>query len=481
MAPRTDPGEPGRITRRALLASGAAGAGGLAALAHAGLPAWARPVASAGALRKPDSRPFPGLPAGHPTPGLERIEHVVVLMLENHSFDNILGMVPHQVRGRHTLDGFRFGHHGRPINWNPTTATPTVTRPRVYAIRAASPCQPNNVIQTWNASHLSWNHGANNGFVQESTAQAMWYWDSSTLPFTYSLAEYFPIGERYFCSVLAPTYPNRRFLFCATASGLTTSNDSTFSVSAANGTIFDRLLSHGVSWRNYVQPTGGTLAASALIVPNFARSSACTNRIAPISQFYTDARQGSLPSFSLLDPSYTIASEENPGDIQAGEQLVATVVNALIRSPQWPKTVLFLTYDEHGGYYDHVPPPPAIRPDTIPPKRAYANPGVTLLPGGYDRYGFRVPLLVVSPWVKRRYASRVIQDHTSILAFIERKWNLPAMTFRDANAHTMIDYFDFRTPAWLRPPTLAAAPAMGPGLQQCAAAGLTPPPGTPGN
>jgi phospholipase C len=94
--------------------------------------------------------------------------------------------------------------------------------------------------------------------------------------------------------------------------------------------------------------------------------------------------------------------------------------------------------------------------------------------GGYDRLGFRVPLIVVSPWAKRNYVSRVTQDLSSITAFIERKWNLPAMTFRDANADPMTDYFDFRRPAFAKPPHLAAAPPLGPGLAKCHAAGLNP-------
>ncbi|MGH2842847.1 MAG: alkaline phosphatase family protein [Solirubrobacteraceae bacterium] len=480
MSERGASGEGGVITRRALLAGGAAAAAGTTTLIYGRVPAWARPIASAAALRKPDSLPYPRLPAGHPTPGLGAIEHVVVLMLENHSFDNLLGMVPHQVRGRRRVDGFRFGRRGKPIDFNPTAALPSVSGPNVYAALASSPCQKQNVTQSWNASHLSWNHGANNGFVQQCTAQAMWYWDERSMPFTYSLAQYFPIGERYFSSVLAQTYPNRRFFFCGTASGLTATNDASYSVPAANGTIFDRLLAHGVSWLNYVQPTGhGTLDASAIIVPNFSRSKACLSRIKPISQFFTDAKHGKLQSFSFIDPNYTTTSEEDPQDIQAGEQFVASVVSALTHSPLWSKTALFLTYDEHGGYYDHVPPPPAIKPDTIVPNQTYANPGQTLVPGGYDRYGFRVPLLVISAWARPGYASRVIQDHTSIAAFVERKWNLPAMSFRDANAHPMTDYFDFRGPTFLHPPKLAAAPALGPGLQECTAAGLTPPAGTP--
>jgi len=146
-----------------------------------------------------------------------------------------------------------------------------------------------------------------------------------------------------------------------------------------------------------------------------------------------------------------------------------------MKAPTWGSTALFINYDEGGGYYDHVPPPKAIKPDNIPPIPVPGN-----VPGQYDRYGFRVPLYVVSPWAKAGYVSNIVQDHTSVLAFTERKWNLPAMTLRDANAHPMTDYFDFSKPAFAKPPALAKAPGLGPGLQACKAQGLNPPlpPGT---
>ncbi len=473
------------ISRRQLLARGGAAAAGLAATGlYSGLPAWARPVAQAAAgLRTPGSLPFPQLPAGQATPGLKQIEHVVVLMMENHSFDNLLGMVPHQVKGRATVDGLTV-KRGKPQNSNPSSVAPYGIRgPLVTALRAASPCQSTSVTQAWNASHTAWNNGANNGFVQASGTPAMWFWDRSYLPTSYSMAQYFPIGERYFCSVLAQTYPNRRFLFCGTASGLTATNDYTFQVPAANGTIFNQLLEHNISWLNYVTPTQGALEGSPLIVPEFAQSPACTSRMVPITRFFSDAAQGKLPAFSFLDPNYDIDSEENPQDIQAGERFISQVVNAVLHSRRWHKTALFITWDEHGGYYDHVPPPRAIAPDSIAPitiPAALTNPSQPLSPGGFNRYGFRVPLFVISPWARANYVSRVVQDHTSILAFIERKWNLPALSFRDANAHPMTDYFDFRRPTFAKPPKLTAAPAMAPGLAECERAGLTPPAGTPG-
>jgi phospholipase C len=394
---------------------------------------------------------------------MPEIQHVVVLMMENHSFDNLLGVVPYQVPGREDVDGLS-KRRGRIRNFNLDASGR-----RIFAQHASSPCQlDGKPSQSWNASHQAYDGGLNDGFVKASGDIAMAYWEQEDRPFTYSLVKHFPIGQRYFCSVLAQTYPNRRFFFTGTASGTIATDATTFSTPAANGTIFERLGAHNVSYGIYYQQV-----PSIAIVPNSGVSAGTAHTI---DHFFTDAAAGNLPQFTFIDPNYGTTSEENPQDIQVGEQFIAQIVEALIHAPTWKHTALFITYDEHGGYYDHVPPPPAIKPDSIPPMLKPGN-----LPGAYDRYGFRVPLVVVSPWARKRYASPVVQDHTSILAFIERKWNLPAMTFRDANADAMTDYFDFRHAAFERPPRLASAPPLGPGLVKCKAAGLTPPlpPGTP--
>jgi phospholipase C len=444
-------------------------------VASGSLPAWARPVVrAAGRFRGPGSRPFPGRPVG--TPSMPQIEHIVVLMMENHSFDNLLGMVPFQVPGRASVDGFT--RRGSRI----ANANRDLGGRRVLAAHAGSPCQlPGVPSQSWNASHIAWAGGANSGFVRASGDVAMRYWDRDDLPFTYALAEHFPIGERYFSSVLAQTYPNRRFLFTGTSSGTVDDLIDALRAPAVNGTIWDRLDDAHVDWGIYYQvdPVKGRLnVPSWLIVPGVS-TPARAPRVKTMDAFYADAAAGRLPRFTFLDPQYDTTSEENPQDIQVGERFVARVVRALMHSPKWPGTALLITYDEHGGYYDHVPPPRAIRPDAIAPIQSPGTPPPA--PGGFDRYGFRVPLIVVSPWARAGYVSRVVQDHTSITAFVERRWNLPAMTFRDANAHPMIDYFDFRAPAFREPPHLPAAPALAPGLARCRAAGLNPPlPGIPG-
>jgi phospholipase C len=190
--------------------------------------------------------------------------------------------------------------------------------------------------------------------------------------------------------------------------------------------------------------------STALFLPNWQHHMH-DGKVVHFEQFYKDAAAGQLPQFSLVDP-YVDFSEED-GDISVGEAYAATIVNAVLESPNWPTTALIWTYDEHGGWYDHVPPVRAVRPDNVPP-------AITVppdQPGAYDYTGFRVPVCVVSPWAKRNHVSHVVYDHTSILKLIETKWNLPACTYRDANANNMLDFFDFHSAhgAFAEPPTLA--------------------------
>ena len=410
---------------------------------HGQGPPWGR-------VLRPGDRPFPRVPEG--TDMLPEIEHVVVLMMENHSYDSYFGAL-------RRADGFRFAPDGKPRNANPDG-----NGNLVRSFHMPSTCQLHALPgQDWNRSHTSWDGGRNDGFVKASTAVAMGYWDQTDLPFYYGLANTFPIADRWFGSVLAQTYPNRRFLMAGTASGnVSTSDASLTGYIPANGTIFDRFQSHGISWRNYFTD----LPSAAIIIKTLTDHPA---NFSPIGQFYTDAAAGNLPFFSLVDPNFETESEENPQDVRRGEQMAAKVINAVMHSPNWAKTVLIWTYDEHGGYYDHVPPPPAVRPDDIPPDIDVPPD----LPGLYDRLSFRVPAAIVSPYSRRNYVSHVTHDHTSVLKFIETKWNLGALTYRDANADNLLDSLDLRgRPAFLRPPTLPR-PALDLGPDACT-------PGNPG-
>jgi phospholipase C len=393
-------------------------------------------------IRKPGSLPNPSLPEGTDT--LPQIEHIVVLMMENHSYDDHFGMLR---RG----DGFKLGSDGLPVDANPDTDGKLVK-----AFHMPSTCQVSaHPGQDWNKSHKAFNKGRLDGFVDASGAVAMGYWDETDLPFYYGLGQTFPVADRYFCSVLAQTYPNRRFLVAGTAAGIvSTSTDALVAPAPPNGTIFDRLEAHGISWLNYYTDLPGVAVIPSVVTKK-------PNGIVKSSQFLTDAAAGKLPAFCIVDPNFSIQSEENPQDVRRGERFAADIINAAMHGPNWDKTLLIWTYDEHGGYYDHVPPPRAIRPDNIPPD-IDVPPDI---PGAYDRYGFRVPTVFVSPYARRNYVSHVVHDHTSILKLVETKWNLPALTYRDANADNLFDSFDFSgKPAFLDPPTLPAPALTTPAL-----------------
>jgi phospholipase C len=178
------------------------------------------------------------------------------------------------------------------------------------------------------------------------------------------------------------------------------------------------------------------------------------SHIRGIRRFFRDAAAGTLPALSLVDPSFVDFSEENPQDIQRGERFAATVINAAMHGPGWPRTLLIWLYDEHGGYYDHIPPPPAVEPDDVRPD--IGDPSAR-----YDRYGFRVPAVIVSAYARPNFVLHDVHDHTSVLRLIETKWNLAPLTARDASANNLLDALDLsKPPPFLEPPELPA-PVLG--------------------
>jgi phospholipase C len=452
------------LTRRSFLRHGGALGVSVAALSGTG-GLWHAVSAAAATLRVPDSLPDPRRPAGTPTEALP-FDHIIVVMMENHSFDNLLGALAHS--GQPKAQGLKFSTKGVALNSNPGPEGP------VRSFPFPTTAQGVNVSQSWNATHEQIDEGKMDGFVRSVGAnQPMGYWTEDVLPFPYSLARTFCVANRWFCSAPCQTYPNRRFLMAGTAYGnISTSTESLKDPPPPNGTIWDRLHHYGVSWRNYFTdlPSTGIINGTIEKYP--------TNLV-PISQFFLDCAAGSLPSVSLVDPEFGVlgivgsslatvpalqpiaeklettgGDEENPQDMSYGESWASKVVKAILNSPAWPRTLLIYTYDEHGGYYDHVAPPEAIAPDSIPPRLGPAD-----IPGGYNIYGPRVPAVVVSPYSKPNAVTNVVHDHTSFLATVESKWNLPRLTYRDANARTVMDFLDVERAAFLTPPAIAEPPA----------------------
>jgi phospholipase C len=448
-------------------------------------------------------RPDPSLPAG--TDRLPQIEHIVVLMMENHSYDNYLGML----RGRG--EGFPLGPDGKPEVSNPGADGETI---RAHHLPSTDQ-HPEAPSQSWHASHLQWRHGTCRGFVagnQEvlpdaNPAISMGYWTEDDLPFYYGLARTFPLADHWFSSCLGPTFPNRRFLIAGTAHGLI--DDLTFDLLdyPAAGTIFDMLTRHGISWVNYHAVPGDKsmarryahhsrrMARRRLLRMGRALRSAAggvqkdlqfTANVFPLGigrymlhvrstdQFFADADSGTLPSFSIVDPDFDTYSEENPQDIRKGESFAAEVITRVMHGKGWPRTLLIWVYDEHGGYHDHVAPPAAVPPDEVEGRSLVGSPtrlqrllrpvmprmvgtaeNEAAGPHRYDRYGFRVPAVIVSPYARPGYVCSDVLDHTSVLKLVEEKWNLPALTARDAAAASPLGALDLTgLPAFLDPPPL---------------------------
>jgi len=376
------------------------------------------------------------------------LDHIVVLMQENHSFDNYFGRLP--AFGQRSVDGL------------PAQASnPDAHGARVPSFHQESYCTA-DTDHSWTGSHLEFNDGENSGFVTRNDPdgeRAMGYYDERDLPYYYALAKTFAVADRYFCSVLGPTFPNRSYLLAATSFGHVRNDSGPF----GRPSIFDNLTAHNISWRVYYNDAPySSLLFGVAGGPNVTR----------FAHFLSDAADGTLPQVSFIDAAMGLGGveldEHPPANIQQGEQFAAQVTEAVLNSPNWPQTVLFITYDEHGGFYDHVPPPPACPPDDIEPTLVPSDPESDF-PARFDRYGFRVPLLAISPYTKPGFVSHTIYDHTSILRFIEARYDLPALTSRDANATPLLDLFDFSRPRLLNPPALPDAPVDAAHLEQCQA------------
>ena len=461
-------------------------------------------LARRGGAAEPGPPPDPSRPIG--TDLLPQIEHIVVLMMENHSYDNYLGML----RGRG--EGFPLGADGEPAVSNPGTDGEPVP-----AHHLPSTVQHlETPSQSWHASHLQWRHGTCRGFVagnQEvlpdaDPAISMGYWTEDDIPFYYGLARTFPLADHWFSSlpgahVPQPPFPHRGNRArphrrpAVRPARLPARRDHLRHADQARDLLGQlprgaRGQAHGPALRPSHAPHGPAAAAADGQVaagrdrrgpvrtcsspPTSSRSASrgtcCTS--ASTDEFFADADNGTLPSFCIVDPDFDVYSEENPQDIRKGESFAAEVINRVMHGKGWPRTLLIWVYDEHGGYHDHVPPPAAVPPDDVEgrsltgtpsrfqrllrvvlPRQVHTAENETEGPRHYDRYGFRVPAVIVSPYARPDCVLSEVLDHTSVLKLVEEKWNLPTLTARDAAAVSPLGALDLAgPPAFLDPPSL---------------------------
>jgi phospholipase C len=387
--------------------------------------------------------------ARHGRQDITKIDHIVVLMQENRSFDHYFGLLHEEGQPRSTREPRR----GNPNPLNPHEKIRPFLQPNL--------CEVADLAHGWDATHREINGGKMNGFTAENVdpadptgSRTMGRYDKGALPFYYALANEFAIADRYFASVPGPTFPNRFYLLAGSSFGHI-SNDFPPAGGYPQKTIFGSLEAAHVSWKIYL--------SSAQVELLFAEITKHSDHVVPLSQYYTDAAHGTLPQVSFVE-SQPFGSGENdehpPSNPQLGQRFTHDLITALAASPNWGSSAFFLVYDEHGGYYDHVKPPNAVPPDDIPPN---GRPGQA-----FDRYGVRVPALVISPWARPHSVSHTVYDHTSVLKFIETRFGLPALTRRDAAADPMLRMFDFSHMS-IPHPHLPSAPIDPADVAQCTA------------
>jgi len=377
--------------------------------------------------------PFPE----NPQPPLEsgllaNIDHIVVLMMENRSFDHMLGYLSLH-GGRADVEGLRGGeknqYNGRDY---PSFLLPDTQFP-------LSPCHQHECVEN------QINRGNMDGFVEDfakhyesqvDPGRIMGYYNAAHVPVYDALAREFLICQRWFAAHPGPTFCNRFYTLTGRlnrdASGQPEKNNPTGETfkPVSTKTIFDHLTEHGVSWHYYEH--------RYCFLRMFERYTFDDNNYIldandPVKGFFASARAGTLPSVSFIDPNFIDEpdGQDNDdgapgGDIAAGQNLIGRVVDAVVHSPKWNKTLLVITYDEHGGFYDHVNPLNF---------RDKAKPV-----SGIDHYCVRVPAFVISPWVDRGTVSDVVFDHTSIAKTIARRFmsaNPPDMGERMAAANDL--------------------------------------------
>ena len=466
-----------RISRRELLRTGvAAGAAEMlgGALAGCGGHGMQSPQPGSGACAK-----------------VTDIDHVVIFIGENRSFDHYFG----SYRG---VRGFsdQSAAFQQPDPANSASAPAGKLLPFHLDTTKTNASCTHDISHDWVPQHQSWNGGAMDGFVTSrlsinanDAVLSMGYYTRADLPYYYAAADAFTLCDNYCCSVIGPTDPNRLYTMAASIDPdgknggplLQTliTNRSAFFGKLTYTTMPEQLQASGISWKVYTSPDqnilNGIFSDNVLsYFKNFQEPASPLGKNAFGSQFPTDfisdAVSGNLPQVSWIIPS-VVDSDHPPSPSLFGENTLSAIVIALTAQPAaWAKTVLFATYDENGGFFDHVSPttaPPGtpgeyVTAPAVPDPAVVGNPAIT----GPIGLGFRVPMLVISPFSRGGFVSSDLFDHTSVLRFLETRFgaevpNLSA--WRRATVGDMTSAFNFRKPdpsIPSLPSTVAALPGV---------------------
>jgi phospholipase C len=385
-----------------------------------------------------------------------KLKHVIIMMQENRSLDNYFGMLDtyRQMKGvGGTFDGLPKNPDG-----SFAVAIPDLNGTPTAPYHLQTVCTDNS-IPSWNQSFASLNNGAMDGFLQKTPAatgdpaghRSIGYYDWTDLPYYYDLATTFATSDRQFGSLLGPTVPNRMYLFTGTSFGHIHS-DPPPPEGFSQLTIWQRLREQGVTYRIYYQD-------NTVFLAQFNNWEIDKSFVYPISSYFEDIKHPeTLPQVLFIERGSVIENDEHPlNNIQVGATFVKSTIDALMASPSWSSSAYILVYDEAGGLYDHVPPYSVALPDDIAPLKDTGD-----APGTFDRSGFRVPIVVVSPFARANFVSHVNREHTSLLKLIEARFGIAPLTRRDAEADNMFEFFDFDNPPFANPPAgLSAQPTNG--------------------
>ena len=362
---------------------------------------------------------------------LAGIDHIVVLMMENRSFDHYFGARKF-VEGK-VVDGL----NGDESNPNSKNEAVTVWEMNEF--------QPHDPPHEWEACHFAFNLGENNGFVLENEKsnpgfedQVMGYHVREHIPVLYKLADEYTLCDRWHASVMGPTWPNRYYLNCATSNGGKSNFPDPFIK-----TIWHRLVDADIPSKIYFGDVPWVAGSFPLVPTVWGRlgdgglSIATLTNPNTLERFFDDAAAGTLPAVAFLDPGFTSNDDHPDHDIQLGQILIASIYTAIAESPLWNKTLFIITYDEHGGFYDHV----------VPGKTIDDEPEFTQL-------GFRVPGLVIGPTVRRGCVNSNLFEHISVLKTITNRFDLQPLNDRHAQVNDLSSCID---PAYLDDPQPPAA------------------------
>src|SRR6201997_1615733 len=435
---------------------------------------------------------------------LSDIEHVVILTQENRSFDHYFG----SYRG---VRGFsdQSPAFQQPDPANTTNPPASVLLPFHLDISKTNAACTHDITHDWVPQHQSWDNGKMDGFVTSrlpidvnDAVLTMGYYTRADLPYYYALADGFTICDNYFCSVMGPTDPNRLYTVAASLDPdgkdggpilqTIVTNRSAMYGRLTYTTMPEQLQARGISWKVYSSPDesilGGILSDNVLsYFRNFQDPGSALHQNAFVPQFpvdfLSDVALDNLPQVSWLIGS-VLTSDHPPASSLFGENALSLIVTALMANPLlWAKTVLLVNYDENGGFFDHVPPttaPPGTPGEygtapAVPDPTVIGSPAIT----GPIGLGFRVPMLIISPFSRGGFVSSDLFDHTSVLRFLETRFgaevpNLSA--WRRATVGDLTSALNFKKPDQSIPNLPSTFPAIQQVIQQCAAnlAGTTP-------